>query len=172
MKAFNSIITTFGSVIVASDILRRIYFKGLNPLMVDWILWGLFIFVYSGIVIMNKKIVKPIYNFWQTDYTPFSKALFIDTYREYAQRVDARYFNQHNFVYLIESTNVIISLLLVYALIKRKMNLIMQLLFVQMVCCMIFFISAEKILFYDLQSNIYLLISAIWIIIPMILLVN
>ena len=165
-------------IILFNEFIRRSFYSEYNVLLFHWIIFGIYIFFYVGTIIVNRTEIKKKKdnNFWTKQYTPFSKQFWIDTYIEYAEYTDNRYFNELSGVYFIEFLNIIISMIMGILILSNKLNkiksLIKFLLLSQVIICLIYFLSIEMNPFVSLRGTIYAGISFLWILIPSIILVK
>jgi hypothetical protein len=148
--------------------------KKINMIILKWwLIFNVFISLYEIYIIKTREIVKDKYcvkNFWTVPFK-FKDINRLQAYWiEYACKVDNRYFNKNSYVYYFEAINVITT---VAAIILYFYNLdyISFPIFFQMInCCMYFYtIPSQK---YDYIDIVYLSISALWILIPLYILIN
>lgn len=152
-----------------------------------WIWFNVFIAIYETYVVIFSRSKLPA-QLHKCEERPFwsgnsrKNEVLLNAWVDYACHADRRYFETSNFVHWVEFGNALIVLLLVLAFIGKVMWLVYLLLLVQAYHCFIYFLS---LIHY--QSNegkrvnvnvnrykevIYLLISALWVIIPIALILH
>ncbi len=177
-KIFNglySITTTFTIMLMFGEILRQLKYKDYDPVLFNWVIFGIFIVYYVGSVVLKRHKLKRenAHKFWQQTYTPFSEGVLLDSYSEYATYADPRYFNPKSWVFVIESLNIIISLFIGILILGRQARkYIVGLLIAQIIVCIIYFATMEMNPFTTLKGAIYAFISFVWILIPLIILIQ
>ena len=134
-----------------------------------WIGLNIMISFYELYVILIRRRIIPQHcktNFWSEST---SLPIFQEYWNEYACKVDWRYFKTNSYVYIIEFINVLttLGLILFYGTPYIK-----PILTIQMLNCLGYFATLERIPDINPQNILYLIISAIWIIIPGILLTS
>lgn len=129
-----------------------------------WIIFNILTSIYELYFIAIRKRVSPQHckkNFWSEEKT---QPIFQEYWTEYACKVDWRYFNPKSYVYKIEFINVISTLLLILFYGTKHIKTILTF---QMLNCIIYFLTLEKIPNMDLQKVVYLLVSSIWVFTPL-----
>ena len=147
-----------------------------NNILFAWLWFNVFIAIYEFYIVWKRnemvmyKDIGENMDFWNTSSTDY---FWRDAWGEYSYNSDRRYLEPTDFVYWIEFGNAIIVLLLWMAFISNNMLLVKVLLVIQAYHCGIYFLSwyytYGNTRFSNLQE-IYLGISALWIICPVALL--
>jgi uncharacterized membrane protein YuzA (DUF378 family) len=157
--------------------------KPSHALLFAWIWFNLFIALYETYVFIKRKELEAKKmdcnktNFWKE---PVSDSFWLDAWAEYACVADERYFNPLDFVYWIEIGNAVLVVLMLFTAVLGWTNALYVLVALQAYHCFMYFATFvhEKrnhiSTFWkdaELKSSIYLGISALWIIIPVFILV-
>jgi len=146
----------------------------MSILLFSWLWFNLWIAVYEiYIVYYRKELTKNKCNsgFWSRENNLFD--FWKDAWNEYTCYSDTRYLNHNDFVFIIEFMNALLVICLFIAFIINSKYWIHLLLIIQAYHCSIYFISllhSKKInTLYPIKTTSYLLISALWIFVPLVL---
>lgn len=163
-----------GIMILLSGWLVYASWTTVPPLLFGWLWFNLWIAIYEMYIVycrkqLTKEKCQP--GFWSkmNSFQIFWK----DAWNEYTCFSDTRYLEPYDFVFVIELINAILVLMMWFLLITKQMKGIYLLLLIQAYHCGIYFIS----LWYSQKINrlvpwktwLYLWISALWILIPLML---
>ena len=147
-----------------------------NKLLFAWLWFNIFIDILVLYVIWNKNTMYlykekcDTMDFWNT---PVSDDFMKDLYGEYSCKCDHNYLEPSNFVYPIEFINAMLVILLWIAYVFNNIFIVKILLLIQAYHCCLYFIHRYYYHGFKRVSNleeIYLGISALWIICPLALL--
>ena len=170
-----SITTTFTITLLFGEILRRYKYADYDPVLFNWVIFGIFIVYYVGTVVLKRHKLKRenATKFWQQKYNIFTEKVLLDSYAEYATYADPRYFNSKSWVFVIESINIIISLFIGILILGRQARkYIVGLLIAQIIVCIIYFATMEMNPLTTIKGAIYAFISFVWILVPLIILIQ
>jgi len=150
------------------------YVSGSGSLLFGWLWFNLFIAIYEFYIVYNRdkfhKFKCPV-NYWQEQVSLDSKSGFnfwLNTWHEYTCQSDLRYLNPSSYVFYIELTNAILVVLLWIAFLTS--GPVFKLLWSQLLVCTLYFLTlTRKNLKTPISAKtiIYLLISSLWIIVPL-----
>lgn len=153
----------------------------LHPLIFGWIWFNIWIAIYETYIVLYRAQMKKYENlcenrpFWTTDS---ANKFWLTAWAEYTCHADKRYFDPNNLVFWIELGNAIIVFLLLILLFLGTLNnkLLIYILIIQAYHCFIYFLTWWKAkqdgdmhLKISFKTYAYLLLSAVWIVIPIIL---
>lgn len=129
-----------------------------------WIIFNVLISSYELYIISIRQRLIPQHcksNFWRepADSLPRFQAYWT----EYACKVDWRYFKTNSYVYIIEFINVVTTLFLI---LFYKTAYIPYILTIQLMNCLAYFFTIERLPIMNPQNLLYLTISSLWIFIP------
>ena len=136
----------------------------MNNFVKYWIIFNVFTSIYELYFINIRRRVIPQHckdNFWSE---PTSLPIFQELWTEYACKVDWRYFKTNSYVYIIEFINVLSTIFLI---LYYGTKYITPILTIQMLNCVVYFATLERIPEMNLQNISYLLVSSIWVFIPL-----
>ena len=165
-----------GFVIFISGWLVYASWTTIHPLLFAWLWFNLWIAIYEMYIVYKRKQLtkekcKP--GFWSrsNSFNTFWK----DAWNEYTCFSDTRYLDSYDFVFVIELINAILVLMMWFLLFMNLPAFIYILLILQAYHCGIYFVS----LWYSQKINrqaplklvSYLLISALWFLIPIYLVI-
>lgn len=146
----------------------------INPFLFAWLWFNLWIAVYEIYIIYNKRKLSAAVcvdhrDFWTRDSSP--TRFWKEAWNEYACVVDRRYLDPHDFVFIIEAINAILVIALLIAVYTgSKPVIIAAILLLQAYHCGIYFASwaasVDMPIELTFKPVIYLLISALWIFVP------
>jgi len=174
------------ALVVLSSFLVAITFLGaavysylpirINPWLYAWLWFNVWIAIYEIYIVFHRKELtreKCRPGFWQREagsYWGFWK----DAWNEYTCYADERYLEPDNFVFLIEFINAVLIVCLWVALMAQSSAWVYILLLIQAYHCGIYFISLLHSLQhinteYPIKTTAYLLISALWLFVPLVL---
>lgn len=154
----------FGRLSIYSVLIFIIIFYLSKSLLHAWLYFNVFISIYEIYIIsirynLNKDCKS---DFWKEED---DGQLFKKAWEEYACVVDERYFSPNNYVFKFELINVILTILMF----TTNPKMIKVLLFLQFLNCVCYFstLSSKS---NTMKSHLYRGISALWLVIPVILL--
>lgn len=165
------------SSIVALYVSGYIFYKAflnISPYLFAWLWFNLAIALYEIYIVFHRRELtrkKCTNGFWSRDsnYRGFWK----DAWNEYTCYSDERYLDPDNFVFIIEFMNAILVICLLIAFMVQSKAWIYLLLAIQAYHCSIYFISLlhsrKTNTTYPMKTASYLLISALWIFVPIVL---
>jgi hypothetical protein len=166
-------LSLIGLIIVLSGIL---VYPGTSPLLFAWLWFNLFIAIYEFYVVAQKDKFNPKEcpkDFWKE---PVQEGFWLKAWHEYSCFSDRRYLSPTDFVFWIEFGNAILVILLGIVYLFQIPVLLQHLLILQAYHCGIYFLSLIQSKKYEQKvpwkRNLYLSISSLWIIVPLILLVQ
>jgi hypothetical protein len=166
--------------IVLSGIVAYKFIKpSIHPLLFGWIWFNIWIAIYETYIVVNRDTIKKYgancenKDFWESNT---KDNFWLRAWAEYACFADRRYFDPNNIVFWIELGNaiIVVILLLVYLLGYGNTNILIYVLIIQAYHCFIYFLTwmweNQKVNSIEgYRKYIYLLISAVWIIVPIII---
>jgi hypothetical protein len=161
-----------GLVLLVSGILL---YPGTQALLFAWLWFNLFIAIYEVYIVAQKDKFNPKQcpkDFWKEHV---QDGFWLKAWHEYSCFSDRRYLSPMDFVFWIEFGNAILVILLWLAYLFHQPTLLMILLIIQAYHCSIYFLSLVQSKKYDQKvpwkRNLYLGISSLWIIIPLLCLI-
>ena len=142
------------------------------PWVLAWLWFNVFIAIYEVYIVWNRALFHPSkcpVDFWGTT---IRQDLWMNAWHEYSCQSDRRYLDPSDFVFWIEFGNVVWVILLAAALWSGKALWIGVVLILQAYHCFLYFITlyhSKKYTFINpIKAWVYLCISALWIIIPLV----
>ena len=160
-----------GIFIILSGLLVYASWTTVHPFLFGWLWFNLWIAIYEMYIVYRRKQLtdeKCQPGFWSKSSSPWT--FWKDAWNEYTCFSDTRYLDPNDFVFVIELINAILVLMMWFLFITNQINSIYPLLILQAYHCGIYFVSlwySKKInSMYPIKLYSYLLISALWIIIP------
>lgn len=140
-----------------------------------WFYFNVLISLYEIYIILVRNNIDSRYcetEFWDKEN---KRELFLEYWNEYSCKTDYRYFDKNNYVYILESLNVFFTILLGLTLyIKNLEKFQTQVLFLQFLNAVVYFGTLKG--YRDgqkpFQDHIYRGISSLWLVIPVLLLIN
>lgn len=142
------------------------------PWVFAWIWFNLFIAVYELYVIWHRHRFSPERcprDFWNE---PVERGFWFKAWQEYTCYSDRRYLDPKDFVFWLEFGNVVFVVLLIVAYMANSALFLGVVLVAQAYHCLLYFLSLyhskKYTVMHPMKATTYLLISAIWFIIPMV----
>ncbi len=159
-------------IIILTTIVHKLLNKK-NKLLSFWIAFSIFTIIYVSYMLINKNhVVKYNCNtkYWNKKDYKLDGLFFLDTYGEYKCGADLRYNNQSSIVYYNELINILISSALIFSVNTPK--IFTKLLIAQALNTIVYFVKLDnlsKIKLFPTKKIIYLSITSLYVIIPLIL---
>lgn len=166
--------------ITSGEIIRRIFFRHIDPLFFMWIIISIGSIYYISIAIKYRKQIKER-NLTHLDSNKqynlfYVKEFIIDAFSVFGNNVDNRYLQPNNIVYWGEGINIILSVLLVYFsfFIKSNKSLIYikNILFGQIILTIGYYLTFSQYKFDTLENIISQCAILPWGLIPLIILIR
>lgn len=166
--------------IVLSGIVLFNYFKLYTGsyIIFSWLWFNLFIAIYEFYIVYNRNKFESLEcekDFWSQSIK-IEDNFWLRAWHEYTCYSDTRYLEPTNPVFMIEATNAVIVMFLWIALITRSRYALFALLVIQILCCLLYFItlyiSRKTNVRYPKKAFVYLAISSLWVFAPLVVLYN
>lgn len=158
-----------GFVILLSG---SLLYRGVRPFLFTWLWFNLFIAIYEIYIVAQKDKFTPKQcpnDFWNE---PVQDGFWLKAWHEYSCFSDRRYLSPSDFVFWIEFGNAVLVILLWMAYLLNQTTLLTILLILQAYHCGIYFLSLiqskKYVQILPWKRNLYLGISSLWIIVPII----
>lgn len=153
----------------------------IHPLLFGWIWFNIWIAVYETYIVIYRSRMRQYEDsceqkrFWSQARDGGEGSFWLRAWAEYACFADKRYFDPNNLVFWIELGNAIIVVVLILLLIMGWNTALLYMLVIQAYHCFIYFLTWWKegrtgnISVEGEKKYIYLLLSAVWLVVPVIL---
>lgn len=177
------IIFTIISIYISGSLLWKYnkYINSINPILFGWIWFNIWIGLYETYMVINRTRLAT-YNencdkktFWSEDNRDKSRPFWLDAWSDYACYADDRYYKPNQLVHWIELGNAIIVAILIICILAGFNKMLIVILVIQAYHCFIYFLTLWHYRLENKNKNtnyktiLYLILSAIWIIIPIII---
>lgn len=146
-------------------------FAGLPIVLFVWLWFNLFIALYEFYIVYNRKHFDHMScpkDFWQEEV---ENGFWFRSWLEYTCYSDTRYLDPQDPVFFVEALNGIIVILMLIAALFGAYNTVLYLLILQAANCIFYFVSLYKSKKtnwkYPYKTTGYLLISSLWIFVPL-----
>ena len=167
-------LTIWAVIVISSGLAAYQPLAGsIHPAVFAWLWFNLFIAAYEAhVVILRKKFSKTGCpgNFWKE---PVQDGFWLKAWHEYTCYSDTRYLDYNDPVFVIEGLNAAIVLVMWIALLFGAYTIIMPLLLLQALNCILYFVtlykSGKTTKSHKVKAISYLLMSSLWIIVPLVL---
>ncbi len=157
-------------ILLLTTVVHKILNKK-NKLLSFWIAFSIFTIIYVSYMLINKNHLvhySCTNKYWNRKDYKLNGVFFLDTYGEYKCGCDLRYNNPTSIVYYNELINILISSALIFTV--NNTYVFRQLLKAQALNTFVYFATLKDYSNMKYRKSIYLGISSLYTIIPIILL--
>ncbi len=169
MKSRELLLGLIVIVIILSVVAHKLTDKK-NKLLSFWLGTTLFTTIYVSYMILNKNHVVNYScknNYWGRNDYSLNGYFLLESYGEYKCGSDLRYDDHNSIVYYNELINILLSSALLFTV--GNTTIFKDVLFLQAVNTISYFATLNDYSNMDLRKIIYLGISALWIVVPFML---
>ncbi len=169
MKSRELLLILIVIIIILSVVAHRLTNKK-NKLLSFWLGFSIFTIIYVSYMFINKNHLVNYScknNYWGRNDYKFNGNFLLDSYGEYKCGCDLRYNNHNSIVYYNELINVLISTALLFSI--DKIGVFKDLLFLQALNTLTYFATLKNYSNMNLRKTVYLSISGLYLIVPLIL---